>query len=223
MQIPIDKISQAKHILLICDNSSFGVASALYTYVLTLHKKVSISSAIAIEKRLSFMPWYDKVRCSSSSSADLVIEVENDIGIFFDLLDKDEIKINKKMATALYGALLMKYDFFKSSECDGMVFAWASQLIALGAEYKTCREYLQKRESLSSIRLKATLYKTLLLKENATQAELYISDEELKASGSYIEDVYPIMKEVLNIVNVEEVTLIKSDENSKIVKQLKEI
>ena len=62
----------------------------------------------------------------------------------------------------------------------------------------------------------------MLLKNDATKASLYVSDEDFKASGSTLEDAYLIMKEVLNLVNVEEVELLKADENNKIIKNLKE-
>lgn len=223
MHIPIDEISKASHIMIECDSKSFALSSVLYTYILTLHKKVSIVQKTALDTNLCFLPWFDKVRRVSTSTADFVVDLNgNDVKAFFNLLQASQIKINKKMATALYAALLLRYDSFRSSESDGDVFAIASELISLGADYKVCREFILNRMPLSRVRLKAVMYKSLLLKEDATKAELFISDRELKSSGASLEDVDSLMREVLTLVNVKEVTLFKSDENGKKVKNLKE-
>ena len=68
-------LKNSKHILLIANNSSLANATALYSYLLTLHKKVSLYSSEPVLKCLSFLPWYEKVSDHKSMSADLVIEV----------------------------------------------------------------------------------------------------------------------------------------------------
>ena len=223
MLIPIDKIQKANHILIVANSDSFANASVLYSYILTLHKKVSISYTTSIDNKLSFLPWYSKLREVSPSSADLVLNVDSDTEKLFFFLKENRIKINKKMATSLYAGVLKQYSFFTSKQCQGTIFAVSSELINLKADYKTCHDYMQNRVSLSSLRLKALLLKSLLLKDSATKANLFISDEDMKASGGTLEDAYLIMREVLNLVHVEEVFLIKVDENSKIIKNLKEI
>ena len=223
MLIPIDKIKDAKHVLILTNTASFSNASVIYSYILTHHKKVSISYEESIDKNLSFLPWFDKLRAVSPSSADLTVEVDGDSKALFEFLKNNKIKINQKMATALYSGLLKQYDFFNSAESDGTTFAAASELISLKAEYKLCSEYLQRRVSISALRLKAILLKSLLLKDNATKALLFVSDMDFKATGATVEEAYVVMKEVLNLVNVKEVELLKTDENSKIIKHLKEI
>jgi len=223
MFIPIDKIQTASHILLTVRGDNFANASVIYSYILTQHKKVSISYKEVIENKLSFLPWFSKLKEVAPSSADFVLDVTNDTKNLFLFLKENKVKINQKMATALYAGVLKQYDFFTSKQCDGTIFAIASELISLKAEYKTCHDYLQKRVSLSSLRLKTILLKSLLLKDDATKAYLSICDEDMKTSGATLEDAYQIMREVLNLVNVSEVLLVKTDENSKIIKNLKEI
>jgi len=92
----------------------------------------------------------------------------------------------------------------------------------LGAEYKECSRYMVNSLSLASFRLKSLLYKSMQLKDEAKVALLLISDEDLKASGAEIVDAYKTMKEVLKMVNVEEVRLLKKDENNKILKIIKD-
>jgi len=216
--IDLEKIEAAKHIVLCCEEDSFANASALYSYVLTKHKKVSLVCALPLSKKFSFLPWFEKVRVNIPTSADYTLYVDRDVLNLYSFFQNNGVKINQKMATALYAALLLRYDFFCSSECNGMVFASASELIALNAAYKECVEHLQYCQPLAYFRLQAILYKNMLLRENAKVALLSICDEDLKESGASIEDAYMIMNDAMKLVHVQEVRLITKDESSKILK-----
>lgn len=220
MIVDIDAVQSAKHIVLVTDSSSFANASAIYSYILTLHKKVSLHHTKPLAKKLSFVPWFEKSRVAVASSADLLIEVQPDSKELFEFFLAQEIKVNAKMATALYCGILLEYDFFKSSACDGTIFAISSQLIALGADYQLAREYLLNSVPLSILRLKAIMFGTLVLTHNAKVAEVYVSDKDFKSSGASLEDAYSIMSEVLHGAHVTKVILFKSDENNKILKEI---
>lgn len=221
--LSIKKITESKHILIKTSGDSFANASAIYSYILTLHKKVSLYHEEEIEKRLSFLPWFCKLKKIKPSSADFEIDVNAEVLDYFTFFQTNSIKINKKMATALYSGLLMRYDNFNSSETSGTIFATASQLIELGAEQQVAQREITKSDSLALFRLKSILYKTMLLLENAQHVELYISDYDLKSSGASIKDAIGIMKDVLSLAHVVKVTLKKSDENMKIIKTIEEI
>lgn len=219
----IEEIKNAKHILIKTNNDSFANASAIYSYILTLHKKVSLFHEEEIASKLTFIPWYSKLKKIQAISADLVIESSEDILGYFTFFKSNSIKINQKMATALYSALLIRYDNFKSIETDGMVFAVASQLIELGADRQIAQKYIVKSDSLALFRLRALLYKSMLLIDEATEVELYISDEELMSSGATLKDAIKIMQDVLSLANVKKVTLKKSDQSMKIIKTIEEV
>ena len=218
--IQVKDIENAKHIALIATNDSFANASAIYSYILTLHKKVTLVQLGNVNVKFSFLPWYDKVRKTHPASADLHLEIGHETLEYFSFFQKNEININKKMATSLYASLMMRYDGFKSIETDGIVFATASELIKLQAEYKVCNDFLLHRVALSLFRLKAILFANMLLKEDARVAELYVSDKDFESSGASMQDAELVMKEALTLVNVKEVVLIKRDENNKIIKKL---
>ena len=222
MNIDLEKIENTSHILIVIDSSSFFNASALYTYVLTLHKKVSIQTREELPKKYVCVPWFEKVRMVSNSNAEYTIEMSDNTQSFYTFFVQNEIKINQKMATSLYAGMLKQFGEFTSVECDGMVFATVSQLIALKAEYKKCNEYLLYSQPLSFLRLKSLLLGTLTLKEEATVAELFLSDKQLEESGAKLEDAYVLMDDALKVIHVQEVRLIKSDENNKILRILKE-
>ena len=218
--IDLNEIDSSKHIALLCDEQTFANASALYTYILTKHKKVSIIAQKNISKKFSFLPWYDKLRQNIPASSDYIIEVDANSLSLFDFFQKQEIKINQKMATSLYGALLNEYECFCSERCDGMVFAAASKLIELNAAHKECLKYLKQSKPLAYFRLQARLYKNLLLIENAKIALISFSEDDLQTSGANLDDAYLIMKEVLDLAHVQEVRLLKKDENDKILKSI---
>ncbi len=220
--IPKKQINESKHILIKSDKESLAQASALYSYLLTQHKKVSLY-ADAIDRRFSFLPWIDKVRTNVPTSADLEIDSNIEIMVLYTFLQESDVKINAKMATALYAGFLKRYKNFISDDVNGTVFAALSQLITLGAEHKQCVKHLCKEVPLSMIRLKALLFKTFLLKENGKVACVSINDADLLASGASMEDALDAATELLNVVHVQEVHLVKSDENNKIIKIIKDV
>ncbi len=220
MQIDIEKLKSAQHVLIQTDNAAFANASALYSTVLTLHKKVSLQNTEPLNVKYSFLPWFDKSRQNRPSTADYVIEVDTETLELYKFFIEHTFKINQKMATALYAGLLGRYDNFISSECGGTIFALISTLIGLNANKQICHEFLLQRVPLSFMRLKERLLKSLELRDNARHAFVSICDDDLKSSNTTLADAYNIMKEFLTIVHVEKVTLLKSDENNKIIKEI---
>ncbi|HIC12403.1 MAG TPA: phosphoesterase [Sulfurimonas sp.] len=220
MQIDIEKITNAQHILIVADSAAFANASALYSCILTLHKKVSLQNSESLNVNLSFLPWFDKSRLNKPSTADYIIEVDSDTLELYEFFIKNSFKINQKMATALYGGLVNRYEAFKSNECDGRIFALASTLLELKANKLLCHDYLLHRVPLAYMRLKERLLKSLILRDDARHAFVSICDYDLKSSNTELIDAYKIMKEFLTIVHVEKVTLVKSDENNKIIKEI---
>jgi len=218
--IDLTKIDSFSHIVLVCDDDSFANASAIYSYILTKHKKVSIVCEDGISKKYAFLPWFDKLRKNFPASADCTIVMDDDVLSLYDFFQKNGVKINKKMATALYGALLQRYDYFRSSKCSGIVFATASQLIELKAEFQECMQYLQYNKPLAYFRLESILYKNMLLIQNATVVVVPIFEEDLKESGASIEDAYLIMNDILGMAHVQEVRLVHKDKKSEILKSI---
>ena len=220
--LEINKILEASHILITTDNSSFANANALYSYVLTLHKKVSMQYIENIDTNLSFLPWFEKARSSKAVSHEYTLNATADTKALFLFFKENNIKINPKMATSLYAGLLKRYDSFFSDDCDGTIFAISSELIALNAEYLLANQQMRKRVPLSYFRLKALLFKSMLLVESATVAELYVSELELQESGASMKDAYLLMKEPLNLVNVSKVMLYEYDKNKRtLIKEIK--
>lgn len=105
----IKRIDSAKHIVVIAhinpNGDSLGSASAMYTYLLTLHKKVSFFCVTKIiNPKFSFLPWMQKIRNSFPTSADLAIALDcvsmSELGtdIKCDIINIDYHPSNSKYA-----------------------------------------------------------------------------------------------------------------------------
>jgi phosphoesterase RecJ-like protein len=217
--ISLKEIEKASSISIITDDKSFASASALYTHILRLHKKVNLVSQNGnLKANLSCIPWFDKVRLTTGSSADLMIDISLEKDSLYMLFKKENITINKKMATALYADYLQKYDGFINDDVDGMIFADISELITQGAEYKSCNKMLKKSLPLSLIRLKSILFKKMFLQERARVAIFEINLDDLNSSGASLEEAKIVMSEALNIAHVEKVVLLDADNENQLLK-----
>jgi len=215
----LQDINRAKHIEIEVEEGSLALGSALYSYILTRHKKVSfVCKTKELNLRYSFLPWFEKIRDTNYSSADLNLKIENSCVELFKTLKSLNIKINSKIATALYGSLILETENFTNQKTNGMFFAIASELIESGADYKSCVEYLVKRVTLSELRLKALMLREMTLKESARVAEFKISEDDLKSSGASLENVKSIMQDSLGLEYVQKAVLVNED--NKIIKTI---
>lgn len=133
--------------------------------------------------------------------------------ILYDFFIQESVKINKKMATALYFGLLESSESFLSKSVDGTTFALAHKLIELGADYKACSSSFAQKNSLASLRLKATMLKNLSLECNAQIAFFCLNKTELASSGAEFESCMAAMKEALGLTYVKVAILLAESEN----------
>ena len=105
-----------------------------------------------VHPRLAFIPWSDKVRQQIPKSSDLAVffdsienaEITSDTIHFhdnqtksrqvYDYLKHSVVRINAKMATALYAGLLESSQSFTSPQTDASHFDMASELMQRGAD-----------------------------------------------------------------------------------------
>ncbi len=246
------KLKVAKHIVLILhvnpDVDSFGSASAFYSYVLRLHKKVTLFCATADpDRRLSGLPWFDTMRHQFPSSADLAIcfdcgtverlghKVEcelinidhhlSDIGfgdlnvinpdaistteVVYDLFKEGNIKINTKIATALYAGLLDDSNSFLHVKTNAKTFEMAADLLACGAQSSHVVKELYQKNSLASLRLKGLMFEQLGLFCNGQVAVLHVNLEMFESSGALPQDAESALEESLSLVTVKVSVLLR--------------
>lgn len=255
----LKRIENAGHIVVIShvnpDADSIGAASAIYTYLLQMHKKVSWYCKSKIEdSRFSCVPWFEKIRDSFPSSADLAISldcgdkkrlgiepgcdlinidhhVSNDgfadfnlvdlnaistTQVLYDLFKQNGIKINKKMATALYAGLLDDSNSFMDEMVDGTTFAMVGELIECGAEFKICNKKIAKSMSLAALRLKGLMFTNMTLECDARIAVFIVSDRDMRQTGAVGRDCESALEESLYLPQVEVAMLLRENSDSTI-------
>ena len=216
--LELKEIEEAENITILTDNGSFGEASALYTHILRLRKKVTlVCESGGLDFSLSCVPWFDKVRTLRSVSSDLTIDMTERTDSLYESFKSNGVAINKKMATALYAHYLKKRDALFDNSMDGMVFAHISQLILDGAEFRLCNESIAKSLPISLFRLKSVMFKDMVLRDDARVAIFRVSGEDLKKTGSSLEEAALVVKEALNITHVETSILLDADNENKLL------
>ena len=221
----LNEIANVKHVMIVTNEKSLPSASALYTYVLRLNKKVSlVCESKYIDNKFSFLPWYEKIKSVKVSSADFIIELNKSSVEIFNLFKNNNIKINHKMATALYAGFLQESDGFLNNDINGTFFAMITELIESGADYKVCNDFIMKRTTLSALRLKAIMLEKMILQNSAKAALFYICNNDLKSTGANIDDCDEVLEEALNLPYVELSVLLDADNEYEVLKlKIKEI
>ncbi len=219
MREKLQEIDAAKHVMIVTNAKNLAGASALYTHILRLHKKVSlVCQTENISQNLSFLPWFDKIKSEKIASADFIIEFDFSSIELYDYFKSNAIKINSKMATALYGGLLQESDGFLNSRVSGMIFAMSKELIDCGADYKICNEFIMKRTTLAALRVKAEMLKNMTLQNSAKAALFCICDDDIKSTGATLQDCEDALKEALKLPSVELAVLLNADKEYKLLK-----
>lgn len=219
----LKKIVEANHIVIYADIKNIAGASALYTHIIRLHKKVSLvckekDCNKEFNKKYSFLPWFDKIKQITPASADYIIELDNSCVSLYDFFQKSSMKINAKMATALYAGLLEESEGFSNNIVNGTIFAMAKELIECGAEYKKCNKFILNTTTLSFLRLKSKMFNEMLLENEAKAVIFSINRDILKATGTKLKDCDEILKESLKLPTVEIAVLLDLENKNEVIK-----
>jgi len=244
-------IDQASHIVLIAhvgpDADSLGSASAMYSYLLRLNKKLTFYCRTQEPgQHLSFLPWFDKLTSKFPEKADLAISFDcgtfGRLGIEYqgELINIDHhqsnelygsenyvdtsaisttqllyrwfinqgIKINGKMASALYAGLLDDSKCFTDPRCNQEIFEMAHSLIGLGADHERVSESLFQSKSLASLRLKGVMLQQMRLISDGAIAIFTLNVFHLENSGASLDEAKDILEEAMALKRVETAVLI---------------
>lgn len=128
--------------------------------------------------------------------------------VVYDLFVANDIKINGKMALSLYAGLLDDSKCFSAAGCNAKTFAMAHDLITLGADHALCVEWMTRRRSLASIRLRGALLKEMQLRSNGALALFEVRAYHLEQSGAVIGECKRVLDEALELATVRAALLI---------------
>ena len=237
------------------DADSLGSASAMYSHLLRLQKKVTLFCATEkINPSLTFLPWFDKMRHQFPVSADLAIsldcgsvsrlgvEMECDLinidhhisneaygmintvdtaaisttQVLYDLFNAEGIKINPKMATALYAGLLDDSSCFTSAKTDAKTFEMASDLHRCGADIALCSSSLVQTVSLAAMRLKGWMLQNAALSCNGRLVSTLVPQSIMDATGAKPSDCEAALEESLFLPTVEVALMLRENRDGSV-------
>ena len=113
------KINEVKHVQIVVEEEYLYSASALYTYVLRLHKKVSLTCASKeLDVKYGCLPWFEKIKTLQTPSAELTINLNHTALELCDAFSERNVELNPKMATALYAGLLNETKGFSNAKVN---------------------------------------------------------------------------------------------------------
>jgi len=122
--------------------------------------------------------------------------------LLYNFFVANDIKINGKMALSLYAGLLDDSKCFSAAACSPKTFALAHDLITLGAEHAVCVEWMYRRRSLASLRLRGMLLKEMELYLDGSLAFFEVRQELLERSGATINECKHVLEEALALATV---------------------
>lgn len=128
--------------------------------------------------------------------------------VVYDYFVANGIKINGKIATALYAGLLDDSKCFSVPECGAKAFRMAQALIEEGADHSMCTDWLYRRHSLASLRIHGILLKQMKLLSDARLALFEVPLTLLEETGATIPECKRVIEEALRMRSVQAALMI---------------
>ncbi|MFA5215265.1 bifunctional oligoribonuclease/PAP phosphatase NrnA [Sulfuricurvum sp.] len=122
--------------------------------------------------------------------------------VVYDFFVANDIKINGKMALSLYAGLMDDSKCFSAPICNAKTFLMAHELIVLGADHALCIEWMMRRRSLASVRLRGRLLKEMQLFSEGALALFEVSTHHLEQSGASLGECKRVLEEALELRTV---------------------
>ncbi|MFH0710452.1 MAG: DHH family phosphoesterase [Pseudomonadota bacterium] len=123
--------------------------------------------------------------------------------VLYEWFVTNTVKINGKMANALYAGLLDDTHCFSDSSCTGAVFNMAHSLIQAGANHALCVDALFHSHSLSSFRLKGEMLKRMRILHDGRVAVFEVDQALFASSGAILRDCKAVVDEALSLKTVQ--------------------
>jgi len=130
---------------------------------------------------------------------------------------KDEgIKINAKMATALYAGLADDTLGFMSPRSSGSVHEMAAELARCGADIDTANRALFLEQPLSALRLKSLIFAQMQLLSDARVALVKVTQEMMAHSGADPQACESALHEILGLPTLRAVVLLRERKDGSV-------
>jgi len=122
--------------------------------------------------------------------------------VVYDYFVANGIKINGKIALSLYAGLIDDSKCFSAPQCNVKTFMMAHSLIEQGADHAMCVEWLYRRHSLASLRIRGFLLKEMKLLADGQLALFEVPLSVLEESGAIVSECKRVLDEALGMRSV---------------------
>lgn len=119
--------------------------------------------------------------------------------VVYEWLIGQDIKINAKMANALYAGLMDDTKCFRDPKCTLKIFSMVHRLLELGANHEECVNGLYNSKSLASLRLQAEMLKRMELVLDGQLALFEVDQELLALTGATLGDCKAVLDEAITL------------------------
>jgi len=136
--------------------------------------------------------------------------------VLYDFFKQNDLKINEKMATALYAGLVDDSECFTTARTNQRTFEMASDLIKCGADNALCVSKLFKERSLASLRLKAKMLSAMKLSLEGSVASTLVQKHFFEETGAYEVDCEEGLNESLGLSSVKIAFMLRYTKNGSV-------
>lgn len=119
--------------------------------------------------------------------------------VVYDWFVDEDIKINGKMANALYAGLMDDSKCFRDPKCGRDIFTMTHRLLELGADHEQCVNALYHSRTLASIRLQAEMLKRMKLVLDGRLALFEVDEALLESTGASLNDCKTVLEEAMTL------------------------
>jgi len=128
--------------------------------------------------------------------------------VLYEWFVTESIKINGKMANALYAGLMDDTGCFRDPLCNPSTFRMAHSLLGLGANHQECVNALFNSHSLASFRLKGEMSRRMKLLHDGRVALFEVDQALLDSTGGRLLDCKAVVEGALSLKTVEVALLV---------------
>ncbi|MFA6188983.1 MAG: DHH family phosphoesterase [Sulfuricurvum sp.] len=128
--------------------------------------------------------------------------------VLFEWFIGKDIKINGKMANALYAGLMDDTKCFRDPRCGMKIFSIAHRLLELGANHEACINGLYHSKTLASLRLQGEMLKRMKLVLNGQLALFEVDQDVLELTGASLGDCKAVLDEAMGLKIVQAALLL---------------
>ena len=172
---------------------------------------------LGIDEKPSFLINIDHhISNTNYGDINLIENIASASQVVFNLLEANNVKIDKDSAICIYTALVTDTGNFQYESVTDEVFRVASELVKCGVEPQFISKMLYERDRLSRLRFLAKALDTLELYLEGKVGIVEVTNELMAITGAIKDDTDGLVNMVRKLETVEVAMMLREEENGDI-------